>query len=170
MKLIIGLGNPGTKYEHTRHNFGFQAVDFLRKEWGFPEFTANPDFFAELSEGPRENGKIILVRPQTFMNESGKAVAALARFYKVSQADITILHDDLDLPFGELRVTKSSRAAGHNGVQDIIDTLGTQDFRRIRLGIGRPENEAIDPADFVLQPFPESVDLAPVLERVVPLL
>lgn len=156
MKIIVGLGNPGKEYEKTRHNAGFLFADFLRKELGFEEFRSDKKASAELSSGMIDSEKVILVKPETFMNESGRAVRALVDFYKLSPADIAVIHDDLDIVPGTFRTTDSSRAAGHNGVQDIIDTLGTQDFFRIRLGIGHPTEvlgACMPSHDYVLQKF-----------------
>lgn len=154
MKLIIGLGNPGKKYEMTRHNAGFLYADFLRQELGFPSFVLDKKMSAEISSGKINNEKILIVKPQTFMNLSGEAVLKLLQFYKLSHSDIIVIHDDLDIALGKFKVAVSSRSAGHNGVQSIIDVLGTKNFRRIRLGICpighiRP----IQPEDFVLQDF-----------------
>lgn len=164
MKLIIGLGNPGKKYEKTRHNAGFLGADFLRKEWGFAPFVSDKKMLAEISNGVINNEKVLIVKPQTFMNHSGESVQALLQFYKLSPSDIAIIHDDLDIALGKFKVATASRAAGHNGVQNIIDTLGTQKFLRVRLGIGKPTgndvnelNGATDDRlpshDFVLQNF-----------------
>ena len=169
MQLIIGLGNPGKQYAHTRHNAGFLALDFLRESFNFESFHQESRFQAELSIGTLSGKKLILVKPSTFMNRSGTAVRALLDFYKLTPADILVIHDDLDISPGILKSTASSRAAGHNGVQNIIDTLGTQDFLRIRLGIGRPtETEGVcRPAhDYVLDTFtpPELVALHTLLD------
>lgn len=160
MKLIIGLGNPGTQYENTRHNAGFLCLDYLAKEWDFGNFSEDKKTSALIANGSIEEEKVMLVKPLTFMNDSGRAVEALLQFYKLSPADMSIIHDDLDIAPGTYRTTDSSRAAGHNGVQDIIEKLGTQDFFRIRLGIGRPtpteEGGVCMPShDFVLQKFTE---------------
>lgn len=156
MKLIVGLGNPGQEYAQTRHNFGFLAVDFLQREWGFPSFSLRKDFSATLSSGERNGEKVFLVQPQTMMNASGQAVAKLLSYYKLTPSDIAVVHDDMDLPFGTVRAAASSRSAGHNGVQDIIDALGTQDFFRARLGIGRPTETlgvCLPAHDYVLARF-----------------
>lgn len=156
MKLIIGLGNPGKEYETTRHNAGFLALDFLGKEWGFNDFREEKNFQSEIATGTRDGEKILLVKPLVFMNHSGEAVQKILAYYKLTPADIAILHDDLDIAPGEIRLTDSSRAAGHNGVQDIIDRLGTQDFFRIRIGIGRPTETlgaCLPSHDYVLQKF-----------------
>jgi len=112
MKLIVGLGNPGKKYEKTRHNIGFRVVDEIIK-----------------------SQKVLLLKPQTYMNESGKAVKSLTTKYKLQTTDIVVVHDDVDLPFGTIRLSKDSSSAGHKGVQSIIDELETKDFTRIRIGI-----------------------------------
>lgn len=152
MRLIIGLGNPGKDYEKTRHNAGFLFVDALREKWAFPEFSAEKKFAGSVSAGMRDDEKILLVKPGTFMNRSGESVSTIMKFFKLDPSDITVIHDDLDLPFGTWKASVGSGAAGHNGVTDIIDRLGTRDFRRIRIGIGRPTDDR-DPADYVLDRF-----------------
>jgi PTH1 family peptidyl-tRNA hydrolase len=154
MKLIIGLGNPGDKYEKTRHNLGFQVIDELKKNLEFRTWNLTKKFNALISEGTFNHQKIILAKPQTFMNNSGQAVRALTDYYKISPEDILIIHDDIDLPLEEIRIQKGRGSAGHKGVQSIIDQLGTKDFIRMRIGI-RP-NEApkkINAEQFVLQKF-----------------
>ena len=146
MKLIIGLGNPGAQYAQTRHNAGFRALDFLREHFGFENFHRESRFHAEMSVGTVAGEKYLLIKPTTFMNRSGQAVSLLMQYYKLTPNDITVIHDDLDIVPGTLKTTLSSRAAGHNGVQDIIDHIGTQNFFRIRLGIGRP-SPSISPPD-----------------------
>jgi PTH1 family peptidyl-tRNA hydrolase len=158
MKIIIGLGNPGKEYEKTRHNAGFLCTDWLRKEFGFAPFVSDKKMSAEISSGMIENEKVLIAKPQTFMNRSGAAVLALLKFYKLSPSDIVVIHDDLDIALGKFKTSSSSRSAGHNGVQNIIDTLGTQDFLRVRLGIGRPIDASNNlsesfASDFVLQNF-----------------
>ncbi len=154
--LIIGLGNPGPRYDQTRHNIGFLALDSLRRSFDLPPFQPETTFSAEMSSGFFNGAKIILAKPTTFMNESGRAVRAILDFYKLEPKNLIVIHDDLDLAPGVLRTTESSRSAGHNGVQNIIDALGTQDFFRIRLGIGRPievEGTCIPSHDYVLARF-----------------
>lgn len=156
MKLIIGLGNPGAQYEYTRHNTGFLALDFLRSQWKFTTFMLNKKFHAEISEGIYNEEKTLLMKPQSFMNNSGTCVRALIDFYKMTPRDITVFHDELDLPFGTYKISDDSRAAGHNGVQDIIDHLGTQTFRRIRIGVDKRDAQMrknINGRDYVLQKF-----------------
>jgi PTH1 family peptidyl-tRNA hydrolase len=136
--LIVGLGNPGPEYFHTRHNLGFLVLDSLQEQLGAPKFQPDSRLFAEITSTILGRQKVILAKPTTFMNGSGRSVRAILDYYKLGIDRLIIIHDDLDLPPGTLRTTESSRAAGHNGVQNIIDTLGTQEFYRIRIGIGRP--------------------------------
>lgn len=139
MKLIVGLGNPGEKYADTRHNVGFVLLDRLREKWDFPDFKMEKKFQAELSQGEQNGEKTILAKPQTFMNLSGEAVKSIMDFYKLSPADLLVLHDELDLKVGSFKVATDSRSAGHNGVQNIIDAIGTQKFIRLRIGIGQAD-------------------------------
>jgi PTH1 family peptidyl-tRNA hydrolase len=157
--LIVGLGNPGPEYALTRHNIGFLALDRLREEFGAAEFRPEAKFSAELSSAVLGGDKIILAKPTTFMNESGRAVRAILDYYKLDTKSLVVIHDDLDIAPGTLRATDSSRAAGHNGVQDVIDALDTQDFFRIRLGIGRPvevEGVCMPSHDYVLGRFSDA--------------
>ncbi|HRY52312.1 MAG TPA: aminoacyl-tRNA hydrolase [Candidatus Portnoybacteria bacterium] len=136
MKLIIGLGNPGSEYFNTRHNFGFLVLNYLQDS--LPDFSSwqtDNKFKALLSEGQINGEKILLAKPQTFMNNSGQAAKLLADFYKTPAADIIVLHDDLDIVLGEIRLSQNSSAGGHKGVASVIQELGTQDFTRLRLGI-----------------------------------
>jgi PTH1 family peptidyl-tRNA hydrolase len=165
MLLIIGLGNPGEKYVGTRHNVGFDFLDKLKTEKDFPDFAFNQKFNSEISS----QKETVLVKPQTFMNLSGEAVHSLLHFYKLTPDNILVVHDDKDIALGEYRLATDSSSAGHNGVQDIIDKLGTQKFKRIRVGVG---TQTELPAEvFVLQKFSdlekEKVDnvLEEVLEK-----
>jgi PTH1 family peptidyl-tRNA hydrolase len=162
MRLIIGLGNPGKQYENTRHNAGFILLDEIQKAFSFPEFKFDGKFNAEISEGKSDvkgqMSKVILAKPQSFMNLSGTVVKALMDFYKIPLENISVIHDDLDINLGEYKISTDSSAAGHNGVQNIIDELGTQKFTRIRVGIegADKKKDRIIPGDvFVLQPFSE---------------
>ena len=132
MYLIVGLGNPGLKFRKTRHNAGFKAVNFLvdKEKW-----KKNKKLKSEIAEVSFENQKIIFAKPQTFMNNSGEAVRALADYYKIDFKNIIIIYDELDLPFGEIRVRENGSSAGHNGIKSIISHLGTEEFWRIRIGI-----------------------------------
>lgn len=138
MKIIIGLGNPGKKYEDTRHNAGYLALDFLAQKYSFGPWEEKKKLLATLSEGFISQEKALLVKPSVFMNNSGQSVRKILDFYKLTPENLIVLHDDLDIAPGAIRTTLSSRAAGHNGVADIIEHLGTQDFKRYRIGIGRP--------------------------------
>lgn len=155
MKLIIGLGNPGKKYENTRHNVGFFAIEnFKLQVENFSNWKLNKKFNAEISEGKIEGEKIILLLPQTFMNDSGRAVAAAAGFYKIKPADILVIHDDIDLPLGKIRIKKDGSSGGHRGVESIITSLGSENFIRLKIGVAsetRPQN--FDAANFVLKNF-----------------
>lgn len=156
--LIVGLGNPGPEYTHTRHNLGFLALDHLADNLKAEPFRLDKKFLAEIASVIYGGKKILLAKPVTFMNESGRAVRALVDFYKLGLESLVVFHDDLDIAPGTLRETDSSRSAGHNGVQSIIDVLGTQNFHRLRLGIGRPTevNGYCTPShDYVLQNFSE---------------
>jgi peptidyl-tRNA hydrolase, PTH1 family len=131
MRIIIGLGNPGKKYDNTPHNAGFEAIDQFAKENNFPEFRPSKKFNALISE--KDN--VLLAKPQTFMNDSGKSVSAIANFYKTK--NLTVIHDDIDLPLGETKISQNRGSAGHKGVESIIRELGTKDFTRIRIGVSQ---------------------------------
>jgi len=156
MKLIIGLGNPGKKYEQTWHNVGFLAVEKIKKDKEFPEFKDSKKFKAEICEETEIKEKIILAKPTTFMNNSGQAAKALIKFYKIEPQDLWVVHDDIDLPIGKIRISQNASAAGHKGVQSIIEELGTQGFVRFRIGI-QPENPGRVPTEkYVLQKIDEA--------------
>jgi peptidyl-tRNA hydrolase, PTH1 family len=156
MKLIIGLGNPGKKYKYTRHNAGFIILDELKNKYSLPDFTFEKKFKAEISKGIINNIETVLAKPQTFMNNSGEAVRLIIDFYKLKPEDLIIIHDDVDIEFGKVKPTDNSGAAGHNGVQSIIDAIGTQKFQRFRIGTLGDEKRKelrIPIDDFVLQNF-----------------
>ncbi len=134
--LFVGLGNPGDKYEKNRHNVGFMVIDALAAEYGLPSFRSK--FQGQVSEGKLNNQKLILLKPTTYMNESGQSVKAAARFYKINPDRIVVFHDELDLEPGKLRVKTGGGNAGHNGLKSIQAHLGTPDFQRVRIGIGHP--------------------------------
>lgn len=164
--LVIGLGNPGREYRETRHNIGFMVIDKLCAELGGS--LGRVQSKALVGIGKMEGQKIILAKPQTFMNLSGQAVGGLMRFYKVPISQLIIAHDDLDLPLGSIRLRPGGGSAGQKGMGSIIQQLGTQDFARLRLGIGRPPGQ-MDPAAYVLQRFSnaEQEVLSMVLDRAV---
>lgn len=138
MKLIAGLGNPGKEYEHTRHNMGFDTIDILASRWHVSLWKET--FKAKVASVSVSGEKVLLVLPQTYMNNSGEAVSALARYYKIDPEDIFIICDDLDLLPGVTRIRKKGSAGGHNGIKSLIACLGTEDFNRFRIGVGHPKD------------------------------
>ena len=156
MKLIIGLGNPGKKYEQTWHNLGFLALEEIRQGWNFPSFKNDKKLKAEISEGRSGKEKIILAKPQTFMNNSGEAAAALVNYYKAKIEDLMIIHDDVDLPLGKIRIALDSSSGGHNGVKSVIGYLGTKKFIRIKIGCRGELTEKIGTLNYVLEPIGKS--------------
>lgn len=137
MKLLVGLGNPGSKYAGTRHNVGFRFLDGLAESEGLC-FVAAPRFHAETVRWESDSGRVMLVKPQTFMNNSGETVGALARYYQVDEQDIIVVYDDLDLPVGKMRIKKGGGHGGHNGLRSIHAHLPSADYVRVKVGIGRP--------------------------------
>ncbi|XP_010459461.1 PREDICTED: peptidyl-tRNA hydrolase, chloroplastic [Camelina sativa] len=149
--LVVGLGNPGKKYQGTRHNVGFEMVDALADAEGISMNTVN--FKALFGKGVIGNIPIMLAKPQTFMNLSGESVGQIVSFYKIPLKQVLVIYDDLDLPFGKLRLLPKGGHGGHNGMRSIIDRLkGSRDFPRLRIGIGRPPGK-MDTANFVLRQF-----------------
>jgi PTH1 family peptidyl-tRNA hydrolase len=153
MKIIIGLGNPGEEYKNTRHNIGFEIMEKIQSDWNFSQWEFNKKFNAEISKGD----DLLLVKPQTFMNLSGEAVRAILDFYKLTPDDIIVIHDDLDIPVGKYKIATDSSSAGHHGIENIIEKLGTQKFKRIRIGIGEENTDEpscrLGAHDFVLDRF-----------------
>ena len=164
MKLIVGLGNPGKRYEGTRHNVGFLVVDWIAAQSKIA--IDSKHFGAVVGEGVLEGEKIVLVKPQTYMNRSGEPVADLAREYGLGSEDLVVINDDLDLPFGRIRIRPNGSAGGHRGLLSIAENLAGAPFERVRIGIGRPP-EGMDAAQYVLEPFDEfeSKQLAQVVSR-----
>ena len=160
--LIVGLGNPGREYKDNRHNVGFMLVDRLavRLNAHMSRLQAK----ALVVSVNYEDKKLILAKPQTYMNLSGQAIQGLARFYKLPLENVIVAHDDLDLPFGTIRIRPGGGPGGQRGVASTIERLGSKDFRRLRLGIGRPPGR-MDPAAYVLQDFPKA-DL-PLLSEIL---
>ena len=155
MKLIVGLGNPGREYELTRHNIGFMAIDELAKRWNI---SLNEQKFKGVFGAGFVNGeKVILLKPLTYMNESGSAISQAVKFYKLQPEDILILHDDMDIPVGSLRIRKNGSGGGQKGMKSIINALGTDQIARVRIGVGHsePGNHAKVP-DWVLSPVPKA--------------
>ncbi|MHC5087343.1 MAG: aminoacyl-tRNA hydrolase [Planctomycetota bacterium] len=149
MKLIAGLGNPGSKYDETRHNVGFRVVDALAERFG--EKVRRKKFNALTEEIHAEDTKLLLIKPQDYMNRSGHAIATAAGFYKLGPADVLVVTDDMALDVGRLRIRAKGSAGGHNGLKDIIARLGSDDFARLRVGIG--DSGRMDAADYVLSRF-----------------
>jgi PTH1 family peptidyl-tRNA hydrolase len=148
IKLIVGLGNPGQQYEKTRHNAGFLFLDALARDLGCA-WTNQPRFQGLFAEGSVANGKIMLLKPDTFMNRSGQSVGKIARYYKLLPEEILVVHDELDFNPGVVKLKQDGGHAGHNGLRDIISHLGSKAFYRLRIGIGRPPaRKAV--VDFVL--------------------
>ncbi|GAB4381336.1 MAG: aminoacyl-tRNA hydrolase [Elainellaceae cyanobacterium] len=142
-QLIVGLGNPGAKYEQTRHNIGFAAIDALARHWQV-SLSENRKFQGIFGEGVvRHRDKIRLLKPQTYMNRSGQSIRAVLDWYKIPPEAVLVIYDDMDLPAGKLRLRQSGSAGGHNGMKSTIAHLGSQDFPRLRIGIGSPKDQAI---------------------------
>lgn len=151
MKVIVGLGNPGPQYAETRHNIGFLLVDLLAEAYNL-QFRAK--FQGLWTECQVEGERLLLLKPQTFMNLSGRSVSELTNFYKVSGQDLLVVHDDMDLPLGKIRLRDQGGAGGHNGIRSILAEFGSEKFWRLKLGVGRPPGDW-DPAHYVLSPFVE---------------
>jgi PTH1 family peptidyl-tRNA hydrolase len=149
MLLIIGLGNIGEKYEHTRHNIGFDLVDQIQKNWNISPWSEKKSLKAFIAEGTKNGQKIILAKPTTFMNLSGEAAQAIKQYYKIENESCMIAYDDLDLPIGTLRIRKNGGPGTHNGMKSLVQMLGSEDFPRLRLGI-ESRQEKYEAADFVL--------------------
>ena len=158
MILIVGLGNPGFKFRKTRHNIGFMAVDALQKENNFPKFKINKKAKVEISKGEINGQTVFLAKPQTYMNDSGQAVKFLLKENGFTEDSLTVIHDDFDLPFGEVKIAENSGSGGHRGVESIIQSLGTKNFKRLKIGIrpeisGSPTSANLKAEDFVLKKF-----------------
>jgi len=155
MILILGLGNPGKKYQKNRHNVGFQIVDKIQKFFKFPDFYSQDFLESQISQGKISQKKIILAKPKTFMNESGRATKKLVENFKIPLKNLWVIHDEIDLPLGKIKIVKNRGSAGHKGVESIIFNLKTKDFVRFRIGIqpksGKPKNLE----KFVLKDFTE---------------
>jgi len=163
VKLVVGLGNPGRKYEATRHNAGFWWIERLARAV-HGEFRHEARFHGDVAKVATPGGELWLLKPATFMNQSGRAVAALAGFYKLAPGQLLIVHDELDLPPGTVRLKKGGGTGGHNGLNDIAAQLGTKDFWRLRIGIGHPRNQTAteqEVLDYVLHK-PGAVDHAAI--------
>lgn len=154
MIIIAGLGNPGEKYSNTRHNAGFMAIDKLKENYGFPDFVFSKNFNSFVSKGLIREEKALIVKPRTFMNNSGKAIKKILNYYKAPLSSLRVFHDDIDLPVGKIKISKGRGAAGHKGVMSIINETGSKEFKRIRIGIS-PEEKPEKTELFVLKKFKE---------------
>jgi peptidyl-tRNA hydrolase, PTH1 family len=164
-QLVVGLGNPGPQYAQTRHNLGFMVADRLAARLG-SNFTVHKRSGAEIVTGRLGGRSVVLAKPRCYMNESGRQLGPLAKFYSVPPADIVIIHDDLDIDFGQIRLKLGGGEGGHNGLRSVANALGTKGFQRVRIGIGRPPGRK-DPAAFVLENFnaAERPEVATVCEQ-----
>jgi PTH1 family peptidyl-tRNA hydrolase len=162
LKVVVGLGNPGQEYARTRHNVGFMVIERLKRELDAP--AVKHRFKAEITEGRRKSLKLVLVAPQTFMNLSGNSVREVKNWFHLADPDLLVVYDDMDLPFGVLRMRASGSAGGHNGLRSISEQLGTQAIPRLRIGIGRGRSNSVG---HVLSRFnvEEEQELPEVIER-----
>lgn len=149
--LVVGLGNPGPDYADTRHNIGFSVVELLAARAGGGRFSKHRSN-ADVLEGRLAGRRVVLAKPRTYMNVSGGPVAGLVRYFGIDAGDLVVVHDELDLPFGVVRLKRGGGEGGHNGLRSISTSLGTKEYVRVRFGIGRPPGRQ-DPADFVLKRF-----------------
>ncbi|MCH7828851.1 aminoacyl-tRNA hydrolase [Patescibacteria group bacterium] len=161
MYLIVGLGNPGKKYAKTRHNVGFLVLDEFQKKYGFPEFSLSKKHASLVSEGILNETKVVLAKPQTFMNNSGKAVRSLLPKSRLGAPkrdlgniqNLIVIHDDIDIPLGKVKVSENRGSAGHKGVDSVIQALRTKNFTRMRVGIQPAKGKPSNVETFVLKPF-----------------
>lgn len=169
MKLILGLGNPEEKYFQTRHNFGFRVLDAFSQKNEFPDFKLDKKFRAEISEHRIGNQKVLLVKPQTFMNLSGESARSLFDFFKPHIENFIIVYDDVDIPFGTLRLREGGSSGGHNGIKNIIQHFGTANFSRLRLGIKSDLINLMPTDEFVLAKFSaeEKKELPKIEEKAI---
>lgn len=161
MYIIVGLGNPGKKYDSTRHNIGFEVVDYIGRKFDIP--VTKPKFKAHIGEGRIGSEKVILVKPQTYMNLSGESVMSIVEYYDVPMENVIVIYDDIDTEMGKIRIRKKGSAGSHNGMKSIIYLLQDDSFPRIRMGIGKPDNRQL--ADFVLDRFTK--DEIPYMEDAI---
>ena len=162
MQVLVGLGNPGIKYAATRHNFGYKAVERVASAYNIP--MTNQKFSAIYGEGKIAGEKVILLKPLTFMNDSGRSVAACLNFFQLPLSNLLVFYDDIDLPVGRIRIRPQGSAGGHNGIKSLIAHLHSEEFSRVRLGVG-PQPVGIDSAEHVLKSFkPQEREIA---ERVL---
>ena len=152
MRVIVGLRNPGKEYVGTRHNVGSEVIDILAARWDLRLKRGPLRVRADMARVNRDGETVVLATPRTFMNTCGPTVAAVLRYYKATHQDLLVIHDDIDLPFARLRLHHARGTGGHNGVKSIVQSLGNNEFSRLKIGVGRPPGR-MDPAAFVLRPF-----------------
>ena len=152
MKILAGLGNPGKEYESTPHSIGFDVADAVVREMG-ASFKKSASFKGELADGRFAGGKVMVVKPMTFMNLSGDSVAPVVKYHNATPADLVVVSDDIDLPVGRIRIRKGGSAGGHNGLKSVIERMGTQDFIRLKIGVGRVKNDRSKVIGHVLGKF-----------------
>src|SRR3954453_521622 len=161
--LVAGLGNPGREYERTRHNVGWMVVDELARR---TDASFRSKFNGRLADARLDQRRLALLKPETYMNESGRSIGAALRFFKVAPTELLVVHDDVDLEPGRLQAREGGGLAGHNGLRSIAQALGSQDFLRLRIGVGRPERGDPRPvADYVLSPFEDDAEAEAVVRR-----
>ncbi len=153
MKMIVGLGNPGKKFKETRHNLGFMVLDQIKEKNKFPDFSYSEKLKAEISQGSFGKNKLILAKPQTLMNSSGESIKSLIKYHKLDASCLIVIHDDVDIELGKIKISQDSGSAGHKGVQSIIDSLKTKGFTRIRIGILPEKGKPAKTERFVLKKF-----------------
>lgn len=163
MKIVAGLGNPGREYESTPHSIGFEVADAVARDIG-AAFRPAASFKGELADGRFAGGKVIVVKPMTFMNLSGDCVAPVVKYHNATPADLVVVSDDIDLPVGKIRIRRGGSAGGHNGLKSVIERLGTPDFTRVRIGVGRDRSHVVG---HVLGKFPAEVR-ALMTDRIIP--
>lgn len=166
MKIVAGLGNPGARYESTPHSIGFDVANAIAREMG-AAFRLSPSFRGELADGIFAGGKVLAVKPQTMMNLSGDCVAPVVKYHNATPADLVVVSDDIDLPVGRIRIRKGGTAGGHNGLKSVIERLGSPDFVRLRIGVGRDRNDRSEVVGHVLGKF-DPVTRALMTEKIVP--
>ena len=166
MKIIAGLGNPGKEYESTPHSIGFEVADAVAREMG-AEFRRSAAFRGDLAGGVFAGARAMVVKPMTFMNLSGDCVAPVVKYHNATPADLVVVSDDIDLPVGRIRIRKGGTAGGHNGLKSVIERLGSPDFVRLRIGVGRDRNDRSEVVGHVLGKF-DPVTRALMTEKIVP--
>lgn len=155
MWLVVGLGNPGKQYQMSRHNIGFLTIDYWMKSLGGHDLDYREEHKALTKKMKLEGVEVLVAKPQTFMNKSGESVQALMNFYKIHKENILVIHDDIDQIFGSLRFHKNRGHGGQNGVRSISELLGSADYSRLKMGVGRPTHPGFDIGDYVLSAFPQ---------------